>query len=73
MGEYDSEIFAENSEWIPWIDTFLALCGGETGDFLHFPFHGSYFEQPSTTMTILKLIQVEYRKSLRARIEAMRK
>jgi len=43
---------------------FGDLIDCENGNFLHFPFPGSYLEQPHITMLILKIIKVEYVKFL---------
>ena len=64
-GRYSPEIFNEYREWLPYInDIYLPICDPETGDFRTLPFEGSIMEQPYMTMSILKLIQLNYRKVL---------
>ena len=64
-GRYSPEIFNEYREWLPYInDIYLPTCDSETGDFRTLPFEGSIMEQPYMTMSILKLIQLNYRKVL---------
>ena len=64
-GRYSPEIFNEYREWLSYInDIYLPICDSETGDFRTLPFEGSIMEQPYMTMSILKLIQLNYRKVL---------
>lgn len=66
-GEFpDPEIWEDchGPRWMPWVQLFLPLINNHHGFFQHFPFPGSYMEQPGTTMRILLTIQAEYYKFL---------
>lgn len=51
-------------KWSPWIDVFLDMSDKRTGSFIHLAYSGGVMEQPSKTMTILRVIQSEYIKSI---------
>ena len=69
-GRYSPEIFNEYREWLPYInDIYLPICDYETGDFRTLPFEGSIMEQPYMTMSILKLIQLNYRKVMQEKLK----
>lgn len=50
----------DGDRWIGWIELFLPLVSNSDGYFVHLPFAGGYFEQPGTTMRILRAIQDAY-------------
>lgn len=51
-------------KWNPFITIFLESVDRRTGSLLHLPFEGGTFEQPSKTMTILRVLQEEFLKSI---------
>ena len=44
----------------------------ESGDFRHLPFPGSVMDQPYMTMQVIRLIQLNYRRHLAEKAEAVR-
>ena len=66
-------MFKAYGRWLPYItDIFLPICNSENGDFLAFPFSGSYMEQPYMTMQILNVVQSAYRQVLSAKVEKIK-
>ena len=47
-------------KWNPFFNIFLQSVDKRTGSFLHLPFEGGLFNQPSKTMTILMIMQGLY-------------
>jgi len=64
FGGLSGELKDDGTKYIFWCQMFGDLIDCENGNFLHFPFPGSYLEQPHITMLILKIIKVEYVKFL---------
>lgn len=61
----------ECGHWLPWVDdVFMTCINSETGDFAQFPWQGCLMDQPFPALTVLRLIQGEYK---RARAEAKAK
>lgn len=54
-------------------DIFLPICDSDTGDFRVLPFPGSILDQPYMTMQVLKVIQVEFRKSLKEKMNSFKR
>lgn len=65
-GGLGNEVCVEYARWIPYIvHLYMPICDSESGDFRHLPFPGTIGEQPAVTMELLKLIQLNYRISVR--------
>lgn len=66
-------MFKAYGRWLPYItDIFLPICDSERGDYIAFPFPGSYMDQPYMTMQILNIVQSAYRQVLSARAEKIK-
>ena len=61
------------SEFLVYInDIFFPIVDSETGDFRHLPFPGSIVDQPYMSMQILKIIQINYKKSINDKMEKLK-
>lgn len=61
----------ECGRWLPWIDWVYTPCSdSESGDLRFLPWPGSLMEQPYSSMTVVWIIQGEYK---RAKAEAKAK
>lgn len=61
----DNEDCLSYAKWLPYVvNLYLPVCDSMTGDFRHFPFPGTWVEQPAATMEILRLVQLCFRKEL---------
>ena len=54
-------------------DIYLPICDSDTGDFRTLPFPGGVLDQPYMTMQILKIIQSEYRKNLKEKMNSIKR
>jgi len=62
----DSELAQEYGGWLPYIvHLYLFIYDSVSGDFRALPFPGSLMDQPHCTMEILRLIQLNYRISIK--------
>ena len=69
-GRYNEDLFREYGRWLPYItDIYLPICDSQSGDFRMLPFPGGVLDQPAITMELLKLIQLNYRISVRKQME----
>lgn len=53
-------------------DIYLPICDSDTGDFRTLPLPGGVLDQPYMTMQVLKIIQAEFRNSLKEKTNSMR-
>jgi len=62
----DSELAAEYGKWLPYIvHIYLFIYDSISGDFRTMPFAGGLMDQPQCTLEILRLVQLNYKISIR--------
>lgn len=58
----NNEVCKAYGKWLPYIvDLYLPICDTESGDLRVMPFRGVYVDQPYIVMTLIRLIQMQYR------------
>jgi hypothetical protein len=73
-GEYiDDEILEEGREFIHFIDMFINIVHPKHAFLHHLPFQGSYLDQGSITMMIMKILRTEWIEKLKDDEEKMKK
>lgn len=56
---------------MPYItDIYMPCADSETGDFRFLPFEGCTLDQPYMTMNVIKLIQLNYRRIAKQKVDA---
>jgi hypothetical protein len=55
----------QGAKWERWVQLFLPLCSNQDGHFVHWPFAGSYMDQPAATMRILQAVQTAFQEYAR--------